>query len=392
MAIIGNTVYGQFIKVLLNLGYKNIENLNRNKIERNNLVFFVVSIGILTSFIPTGYSQVQSSDNTTESSNTDSLDFLQDHPPLKTAKDLNFNQEIRRNQSELTNESSLPPPPPPPPQLLTPSISIDNTNPANPQVQSDFTIEGSTVNPPSNLLIVNWGDGNIDRDVHLDNYGEWTASHVYMIAGSVQITATSCDVDNTCIDGNETIFIQPLPTPTISIDNTNPVNPLVGNKVSVEGSTTNAPSDSLTVGWGDDSDDTTVPLGDKGNWFTNHIYKTADEHLIKATLSECNIADNSDGSCFGTKTINVLPIDTDQPSISIDNTNPVNPLVGNKVLSTEPPQSPSILFWIVISVAVIIIFVVIIVRHKPPAHHTEGPEKDPNLHVPIIEVTGGVER
>jgi len=358
MAIIGNTVYDQFIKVLLILGHKNIENLNWNKIERSYLVFFVVSIGILTSFIPTGYSQVQSSDNTIESSNTDSLDFLKDHPPFEPTDDLSFNQEIRRNQSKLTDEPSLPQPPD---QILTPSISIDNTNPANPQVQSDFTIEGSTVNPPSNLLIVNWGDGNIDSDVHLDNNGEWTASHVFMTAGSVQITATSCDVDNTCIDGNKTIFIQPPPTPSISIDSINPANPLINNKVSIVGSTTNAPSDSLTVDWGDDSDDTTVPLGDEGNWFTNHIYETAGEHLIKATFTGCEYS--------------ILCSDS-----------------HDIVLSTEPPPSPSNLFWIVISVAVIILLIAVIIRLRRSARHTTGSEKDPNPHVPTIEVTGGVER
>ena len=175
----------------------------------------------------------------------------------------------------------------PPPQ---PSVTIDNADPDNPLVNDVLSIEGRIQNPPSDSFTIDWGDGeSTEQIVPSDSDGIWDAEHRYGEPGSYTITATleDCDESFPC-EATTQIEVQqsilPPPQPSVTIDNADPDNPLVNDVLSIEGSTINAPSDSLTVNWGDNSDDTDVTLGDNGNWFSDHVYQTSGEHVIRATF------------------------------------------------------------------------------------------------------------
>jgi hypothetical protein len=255
-----------------------------------------------------------------------------------------------------------------------PFITIDNTDPYDPLVNNALLVEGRIFNSQSNIFTIEWGDDTDSKDLTADNDGKWSIEHTYDEQGVYTVTATliddNCDDQSDCVD-TEIIKVQPQPTegttskPSIRIDTINPDNPIVNNEVSIEGSASKAPSKSLTIDWGDNTEDYTgITTGDDGKWFANHVYRTEGEFIVRAVLNGCEFSE----SCIDSQTF---------------------------MIGAPPPQPLPLYFpeWIVILIGIVIAGAVISHILKK-SKHSSRKIGDGHIrpHVPTIEVVGGVEK
>jgi hypothetical protein len=275
-----------------------------------------------------------------------------------------------------------------------PTISIDPISNEKPVVGDTLSISGGTTYAQGFFVTIDWGDNSGSDRVRTDSDGNWgPVNHSFDPAKKYTITASLfCDPDNPCsVSDSRDVDVQPPhdPTPTIVIDSTSNDKPRVGESISISGSTTDAPTDTVTIDWGDGSRSETVDINhDDGNWGpVDRSFGSANKYTITASLPCAN--------CDDSVNVDVQPLTTN-PSGSNPNPNPDPNLILPPEPNVSPPIDPptptpppiTLPIWLIAAVIFVIVSVVVgyVIHHSKKSNYQKS-------HPSIEIVTqGGVEK